>query len=98
MVSSFAVALAIHLGFSIASGVFTLYSMFKEKTSDAVARCLNETSDAHATAETCRTAVEVMKGIMIGIYVVTWLIQLCALPLLQSPSSNPFSSSLIFFC
>jgi len=80
MISSFAVALAIHLGFSVASGAFTLYTLFKENTQEAIARCLNDaSSDANVTADTCRTGIAIVKGVMVAVYIVTWLIQLCEL-------------------
>jgi len=77
MISSFAVALAIHLGFSVASGIFALYSIFHQNTQDAIAKCLNEATNG-ATTDTCRTGIEVIKGVLVAVYVITWLIQLYA--------------------
>lgn len=78
MVSSFAVALAIHLGFNIASGIFSLYSIFRQNPQEAITRCLNEAPDnSETTAETCRNGIAIMKGIMVAIYIITWLIQIC---------------------
>jgi hypothetical protein len=74
MISSFAVALAIHLGFSVASGIFTLYSLFKQNSSDAIAQCLSASTDA--TADGCKSGLAILKGIMVAVYVVTWFIQL----------------------
>jgi len=74
MVSSFAVALAITLGLSVASGIFTLYSLFKQDPSSAIAQCLSASTDA--TADGCKSGINIMKGVMIAIYVLTWLIQL----------------------
>jgi len=74
MISSFAVALAIHLGFSIASGIFTLYSLFKQDSSAAITQCLSASTDA--TADGCKSGIAIMKGLMVAVYVVTWLIQL----------------------
>jgi len=74
MISSFAIALAVHLGLSIASGIFTLYSLFKQDSSVAIAQCLSASTDA--TSDACKSALAVMKGLMVAIYVVTWLIQL----------------------
>lgn len=76
MVSGFAIALAIHLGFSIASGIFTLYSQFKANSADAVATCLSASTDA--TEDGCKSGIAIMKGIMVAIYVITWFIQLYA--------------------
>ncbi|KAF8908076.1 hypothetical protein CPB84DRAFT_1813345 [Gymnopilus junonius] len=74
MISSFANALAIHLGFSIAAGIFTLYSLFKKNSQDAVNQCMSASPDA--TLEGCQTAIAIMKGLMVAIYVVTWLVEL----------------------
>jgi len=79
MISSFAIALAIHLGFSIAAGAFALYTLFKESTADGIARCLNDAGDnSDVTAESCRTGLAIVKGLMVAVYIVTWLIQLYA--------------------
>jgi hypothetical protein len=73
-ISMFAVALAVHLGFSIASGIFTLVSLFKQDSSDAMASCLSSSTDA--TTEGCKSGIATMKGLMVAIYIITWLIQL----------------------
>jgi len=77
MVSSFAFALAIHLGFSVASGIFTIYTFFKASDQDTIAKCVNGSTD-ESTIESCKSGVGLMKGLMIAIYVVTWMIQLYA--------------------
>jgi len=79
MVSGFAIALSIHLGFSLASGIFSLYSIFRQNPQEAIAKCLSEATDnSETTTETCRNGIAIMKGLMVAIYVVTWLIQLYA--------------------
>jgi len=88
MVSSFAIALAIHLGFSIASGIFRLYTLFKQSPQEALANCLNETAEDSEAAKTCHDGLAVMKGVMIAIYVITWLIQLCVYPILAKKNKN----------
>ncbi|KAF8958411.1 hypothetical protein BDZ97DRAFT_1841994 [Flammula alnicola] len=77
MISGFAIALAIHLGFSVASGIYTLVSLFRDNSQQAIDNCLND-SAAGTTRETCQNGIAIMKGIMVAIYVVTWLIQLYA--------------------
>jgi len=76
-ISSFAIALAIHLGFSVASGIFTLYTHFKQNTADAIAACVNQTTDVE-TQNNCPRTVSIMKGVMVGVYIITWVIQLYA--------------------
>jgi len=79
MVSSFASILAIHLGFSILSGIFVIYAMFTRHTEPAVRNCLAHahTQGVTVTEEDCRKGVTAIKGAMIGVYVIGWLIQLC---------------------
>src|SRR5258705_8044421 len=90
MVSGFAIALAIHLGFSVASGIFSIYLFFKKPAEDAIEACTNGSTDP-SVIDSCKNGTGVMKGIMIAIYVLTWLLQLCE-------SGNPFlEPSLILF-
>jgi hypothetical protein len=77
MVSSFAIALAIHLGFSVASGIFTIYTVFRQSHQESIDKCVNGSSD-EAVLESCKSSVSIMKGLMIAIYIITWLIQLYA--------------------
>jgi uncharacterized protein with PQ loop repeat len=80
MVSSFAVVLAVHLGFSIASGIFSIYAMFTRDASTAVAQCLVNASvqGVEVSQTDCQNGITVMKGVMVAVYVITWLIQLYA--------------------
>lgn len=80
MVSSFAVVLAVHLGFSIASGIFSIYAMFTRDATTAVAQCLVNASvqGVQVTQTDCQNGITVMKGVMVAVYVITWLIQLYA--------------------
>jgi len=77
MVSSFAVALAIHLGFSVASGIFTLYTVFRQSPQESIDKCLNGSTD-ESVIESCKNGVSIMKGLLIAVYIITWLIQLYA--------------------
>jgi len=79
MVSSFASILAIHLGFSILSGIFVIYAMFTRHTEPAVRNCLAhaQSQGVSISEEDCRKGVTTLKGALIGVYVIGWLIQLC---------------------
>jgi len=80
MVSSFAVVLAVHLGFSIASGIFSIYAMFTRDATTAVAQCLVNASvqGVQVTQVDCQNGITVMKGVMVAVYILTWIIQLYA--------------------
>jgi len=80
MVSTFAFVLALHLGFSIASGVFSIYAMFTQDPSSAVSQCLGNASaqGVNVSATDCQNGITVIKGVMVGVYILTWLVQLYA--------------------
>jgi len=77
MVRAFAVALALHFGFSLASGIFTLYMLFRQTPQETVDKCVNGSED-EAVIQACGNSIGIMKGLMVAIYVLTWLIQLYA--------------------
>lgn len=78
MISGFAIALAINLVLSIASGIFSIYMMFTRDSQAALDSCIqnaNNTSDA--TVQSCKKGLFLVKAVMIGVYVFIWLVQLC---------------------
>jgi hypothetical protein len=75
---TFGVAIAVHLAFSIAAGVFNLYTMFHENSAEAITKCLNGATD-DATREVCNNGIAIVKGVAIAIYVISWLVELCKL-------------------
>jgi len=77
MVSSFAIALALHFGFSLASGIFTLYTLFRQSPQESIDKCVNGSEDPEII-QSCGNSIGLMKGIMVAIYVLTWLIQIYA--------------------
>lgn len=77
LVYSFSVGLAVHLGLSIGSGVFTIYSIYKENTADSITTCLAGKTDADSI-QACKTGMSIVKGVIVAIYVVAWLIELYA--------------------
>jgi hypothetical protein len=80
MVSLFAFILALHLGFSVASGIFSIYAMFTEDSSVAIVQCLGNAAGqgVNISEMDCRNGITVMKGVMVAVYILTWLIQLYA--------------------
>jgi len=79
MISSFAIALAIHLGFSIASGAFSLYIVFSRNSQDSIDACRQNAADASdATTQACKNGIIILKAVAVTIYVFTWLLQLYA--------------------
>jgi len=79
MISSFAIALAIHLGFSVASGAFSIYTVFTRDSQGALDTCLNNAADTSAaTTQSCKNGLIILKAVTVTIYVFTWLLQLYA--------------------
>jgi len=76
-VYGFSVGLAIHLGLSIGSGVFTIYTIFKQNPADTIAACLGGKTDAESV-QVCQTGMSIVRGVVVAIYVVAWLIELYA--------------------
>jgi hypothetical protein len=85
MISGFAIALAIHLGISIASGIFSIYIMFAHDSSGVLDTCIqNATQSSDVTqvpddiTNTCKKGLIILKAVLVAVYVLTWLIQLYA--------------------
>jgi hypothetical protein len=69
--------LSAHLLFSIASGIFSIYSMFNEGvTSQLTEQCADAAVD-DITNQFCGNGMTVVKGIIIAFFVISWLFQLC---------------------
>jgi len=79
MVSGFAIAIAIHLGFSIAAGCFSIYTMFARDSQPVLDSCLKKyNDDSDAALQSCKSGLVLIKAVMVVVYVLTWLIQLYA--------------------
>jgi len=75
LVSLFGSMLAFHLGFSIATGVFTIYTLFKRNSDEALANCVNGSTD-QKVIDGCKEGLKVLKIVIVVVYVVTWLVEL----------------------
>jgi len=79
MVSGFATAIAIHLGFSIVAGCFAIYTMFARDSQATLDRCIQKANDdSDATVQSCKKGLILLKALIVVIYVFAWLIQLYA--------------------
>jgi hypothetical protein len=82
LVISYSVGLAIHLGLSIASGVFTMFTIFRPNPANSVETCIKESNPTpellEETKNICNTGMAIAKGVIVAIYVVSWLLQLYA--------------------
>jgi len=82
LVIAYAVGLALHLGLSIASGVFTMFTIFRPNPANSVEACIKESNPTpellEETKNICNTGMAIAKGVIVAIYVVSWLLQLYA--------------------
>lgn len=78
LVKSYWIALLTHLLFSMGSGAYLIYTLFK--SSDAtVNECLRRSGEPDSTLNkvACEGAMVALKGVTIGIWVVILLLELC---------------------
>jgi hypothetical protein len=64
---------------SFTKGIYAIYVSFKRNSADAIRDCINDTDNSNVTEDSggCESTIKIAKGLIVGIYVVTWLIQLC---------------------
>lgn len=80
--------LAAHLGFSVVSGALYLHSLFRQETQQIVDDCVNGSTDGFVLG-LCQKGMSAVKGIIIAIFVVTWLVELCAWHLSAASTTPP---------
>jgi len=74
-ISLYFTMLAAHFVFSIVSGTYSLYTLFHNEGQAAIESCING-SDDELTKEFCGEGHALMKGIVVSIFVVIWLLEL----------------------
>ncbi|KAJ6504276.1 hypothetical protein DFH06DRAFT_1266144 [Mycena polygramma] len=75
LVSIFGTMLGFHLGFSIATGIFTIVTLFKRNTDEALANCINGSTD-QTTIDSCHEGLKILKVVVVVAYCVSWLVEL----------------------
>lgn len=69
--------LCAHLGFSIVTGIFYLYTLFHQTGNTDIQKCIDESTD-DATAEACKKGFGIIRAVIVVIFILIWLIELCA--------------------
>jgi hypothetical protein len=76
MVKAYWVGLICHLLFSLSSGAYFIYTLFKS-SDDQVQQCLDAAKDDSTVTEVvCKGALAVLKGVSIGVLVIVLLLEL----------------------
>ncbi|KAK0213019.1 hypothetical protein DFS33DRAFT_89185 [Desarmillaria ectypa] len=84
LIKVFYAILIVHVVFSIASGSFSIYRYFKDAP-DSLRSCVNGSQD-DLVVEACKKSVSVMKGVLIGVFVFVWLIEIWGCMIVKSYS------------
>jgi len=74
-ISVYSTILYSHLGFSIATGIFFLYTLFYQTGDNDIQSCINGSTD-DTKIEACRKGFETIRGVIVGVFVLIWLIEL----------------------
>ena len=68
-----------HLGFSIATGAYFIYTLFHKVGDEDVNNCISG-STSPSKQDDCQRQFHVARAFIIGIYIFFWLIELCMFP------------------
>jgi hypothetical protein len=68
--------LIVHLIASVGLGAWAIFRAFKESP-QYVTDCISDSTD-EAVAHSCHAGATVVKAVTIGIFVVAWLLEICA--------------------
>jgi len=74
LIRAFFVFLTVHVILSIISGSFFLYALFQNAPA-AVNECITTTT-ASMPREACQKAVDIYKGLAVGIFIFVWLMEI----------------------
>ncbi|KAF7324771.1 hypothetical protein MKEN_00518900 [Mycena kentingensis (nom. inval.)] len=83
LVAMFGTALAIHLGFSVASGIYTIYTLYKRDETALMSNCIINSDEVDAAAR-CRNGLRLLKIIVVVAYSLSWLVELWACLVINS--------------
>jgi len=75
-VSWYSTVMAWHLGFSIASGAYFIFTLFRKAGENEVDKCIANNGGDSNKEEDCRRALKLGRGIVIALYVLFWLFEL----------------------
>ncbi|KAJ7502792.1 hypothetical protein B0H11DRAFT_1986377 [Mycena galericulata] len=74
LIRAYFAMLTVHVLFSVASGVFSLYRFFQDAPAD-VQTCINKSTDS-TVINACQKGMSVMKGVMVAVFVFVWLMEI----------------------
>ncbi|KAF8634031.1 hypothetical protein AX17_004296 [Amanita inopinata Kibby_2008] len=75
LISTFGMMLLVHLFVSVGTGVYAMYSLFRNNSQELINACLDG-KNTEDVLQVCETTAKVVQAIVIMIYVLVWLLQL----------------------
>ncbi|KAH9991997.1 hypothetical protein BJV74DRAFT_835667 [Russula compacta] len=75
-ISSYGTVLYWHLGFNLVSGVILIFTLFHKVGDNDVNTCVANDSDDSNRQEDCQNAFKVVRGLIIAVYIIFWLLEL----------------------
>ena len=75
LIRGFFVFLMVHVILSIVTGSFFLYTVFQNAPA-SVNQCITTTT-ASMPRQACQKAVDIYKGLAVGIFIFVWLMEIC---------------------
>lgn len=67
--------LVVHLIFSMAGGMYAIHRNFKDAPK-YIKECASG-SENPALMKTCKDGATLVKGVMVGVFIVAWLVEIC---------------------
>ena len=77
--------MSLHLGFSIAIGAYFIYTLFHKVGEHGVNDCIIDNIKDPDAAKECKEGFKFARGIIVCIFILFWLFELCAFLFLSLP-------------
>jgi hypothetical protein len=74
LISVYSTMLYTHLGFSIVTGAFYLYTLFHQAGKTDIQKCIDNSADG--AAEACKKGFGVIRAIIVVVFIIVWLLEL----------------------
>lgn len=87
---AYSTALWFQFGFSVGAGAYFLYNLYRRNNGNFVTNC---TSRNIADQDTCQQAFNVLRGVIVAVYIVIWLIEIWGGVIVTQYATERFESS-----
>jgi multisubunit Na+/H+ antiporter MnhG subunit len=77
LISIYFSMLTAHVTFSIFSGAFALYNLFRRNGQESIQRCMARMAESQTQVD-CAHAFNIVRGVAVGVFIVIWLWEIWA--------------------